>query len=290
MIDGWASRDIDVNGHTLHYLRTGGSGKTPLVLVHGFSDSGATWARVAREFEADFDIVMPDMIGHGRSSRFAGGASPDMPADLRLLVERLALERPVICGHSMGAMVSYQACTRFPELARALFLEDPPWFPSPESGIKPPDQWVGSGAASENPVAKWAKTLAGKSMGELLADCRRDNPSWPDELARVMCEAKIRLDQGIIDTLAGLLESAGSSWEATIASVSVPFEIVTGNSERGGIVTPSLIERIRALNPRVTVKTFPDVGHLIRFDAHDGFVAELREFLKPFGAADSRRG
>ena len=53
----------------------------------------------------------------------------DMPADLAEMIRLLGLEQPIIGGHSMGAAVAAQLGARFPSLARALVLEDPPWFP-----------------------------------------------------------------------------------------------------------------------------------------------------------------
>lgn len=290
MFYGWESRDVLVNGRSMHYLRTGGEGKPPLVLVHGFSDSGAAWARVAREFENDFDIVMPDMIGHGLSARYTPGVEPDMAADLFALIGLLALDRPFICGHSMGAMVTFQAAVRYPGLARAIFLEDPPWFATRAGDPPPSEKWTSAAQGGENPVARWAKTLAEKTQDELTVECRRDNPSWPEETVRVMCAAKKQLDQNIIDPLATLLERAGGTWEVGISTLAIPVGIATGNPELGGIVTAGIIERVRDLNPRVACRNFPEVGHLIHFDAHAAFVAELRAFLAVAGIKGAVNG
>ena len=56
-----------VNGLKLHYTRTGGA-KPPVVLAHGFSDDGLCWTPVAEALAADYDVVMVDARGHGRSA------------------------------------------------------------------------------------------------------------------------------------------------------------------------------------------------------------------------------
>jgi len=38
-----------------------------MILLHGFTDNGLCWARVASMLENDFDIIMPDIRGHGKS-------------------------------------------------------------------------------------------------------------------------------------------------------------------------------------------------------------------------------
>ena len=62
----WQSGDIEVNKLKLHYTRTGGD-KPPVVLAHGFSDDGLCWTPVAKLLEADYDVIMVDARGHGRS-------------------------------------------------------------------------------------------------------------------------------------------------------------------------------------------------------------------------------
>lgn len=280
MVNSWQSEDIRVNGHSLHYLRTGGKGKTSLVLVHGFSDSGALWTPVAREFEMEYDIVMPDMLGHGLSDRYIPGSTPDMASDVAELVKALGLRRPIICGHSMGAMVSYQAVIRFPHLFQAVFLEDPPWFSSLPQDAKTLEQWRKSDGTSDNPVARWAKTLKDKTLDGLLLECRQENPSWSDELVRLMCEAKKNLDQEIIDPLAEILETQGGNWESGLAGIEVPFGLIAGNPAQGGIVTPGVIDAIHAQLDGAFITAVSSAGHLIRFNAPTEYLAALRAFFR----------
>jgi pimeloyl-ACP methyl ester carboxylesterase len=54
------------NGIRIHYWRSGGN-KPPLVLAHGSSDDGLCWTNLAKELEANFDIILPDARGHGLS-------------------------------------------------------------------------------------------------------------------------------------------------------------------------------------------------------------------------------
>jgi pimeloyl-ACP methyl ester carboxylesterase len=98
----WAQADIEVGGKTLHYYRTGGKGKPRIVLTHGFTDNGLCWMEVARALEPEWDVIMPDMRGHGLSARVKPGEDVDMPADLAGFIRALRLDKPVLCGHSMG--------------------------------------------------------------------------------------------------------------------------------------------------------------------------------------------
>jgi len=255
----------------INYWSCGRKGGRPVVLVHGFSDNGLCWLPVARELNDAYCIIMPDMVGHGLSSRASEVKDIDMATDIVSLIESLGLEKPVVVGHSMGAMVSVQAVARCPRLAAALVLEDPPWL-SPSS---PPIEDEG-----ETPIVAWAKTLHLRSLEELLAEYRRDHPSWPDELVAAMCEAKKQLDPGIIDELGRAFKSGVLSWPSILESISIPLLVITADPSLGAIVGPEAVELIRSIKPDIELAKVENVGHLIRFAAHTTFMRILRSFLE----------
>jgi len=274
MLSHWTQDDMLVNGVRLHYYRTGHGDKLPLVLVHGFSDNGLCWTPTARDLESEYDVIMPDMHGHGLSARVQPDEEVDMAADLAELIRTLKLERPIVGGHSMGAMVTYQIGVRFPELASALVLEDPPWR------LSWPEQTPSQDQPAENRIAKWAWTLPSKTVEELLVEYRRDHPNWSEEMVRLMCESKKQLDPTIADIMVKRRYVAGSDWLTTLPKITHPVLLFTGDSELGGLVTPEAIARVRELNSSVTIVTIPGVGHLIRFDKYTAFMEALRAFLK----------
>ena len=278
MLVHWTQNDLLVDGVRLHYYRTGDGNKPPVVLVHGFSDNGLCWAPIARDLEADYDVIMPDMRGHGLSERVQPGEQVDMTADVAGLIRALGLTSPVVAGHSMGAMITYQIGVRFPELASALVLEDPPWW-LPSQG-----QPLPSSRPAENPIAKWAKSLSNQTLEELLVQYRKEHPNWPEALLRPMCESKKQLDQTIVDIMTDRMQAQEVNWLTTIQHIAQPLLLFAGNPELGGIVTPGVVAKVRELNPKVRIVSIPDVGHLIRFDNPAAFMAALRAFLKQLRA------
>ena len=274
MIPHWTQHDQQVNGVRLHYYRTGKAEKRPLVLVHGFSDNGLCWTPVARDLESDYDVIMPDMRAHGLSERVQPHDKVDMAADMAELIRNLGLKSPIICGHSMGALVTYQVAVRFPELASAIVLEDPPfWMPEPEQAPLLTEP-------AENPIAKWAKSLANQTLDDLLVRYRKDHPTWPEELLHPMCESKKQLDATIIDIQSPKKHSQEVNWLTTLQNITQPMLVFAGDPALGGIVTPEVVAKVRELNPQVNIVVVPNVGHLIRFDQYAIFVDSLRPFLK----------
>jgi len=265
----WTEADIEVNGVQLHYYRTGHGDKPPLLLIHGFSDTGLLWTPVARELEADYDVIMPDMRGHGRSTRVQPDENVDMAADVADLIRKLGLARPVVGGHSMGASVTYQLGLRFPDLVRALFLEDPAWRIS----------WPARAPGTENPMLTWAKSLPSKTMDELLAENRQNHPTWSAEMVQLMAESKTLLDPTIAAIMTSRMHSPEYNWLTTLQETTHPMLLVTANPELGAIVTPEVVAKVRELNPNIQIVNVPDVGHLIRFDNYAAFMGALRPFL-----------
>lgn len=99
----WEEGSLVIDGIRIHYTRTGRN-KPTVILAHGALDDGLCWTRVARALEADYDVVMPDSRGHGRSDGGNGDYSSAARArDIAGLIRELELDRPVAGGHSMGA-------------------------------------------------------------------------------------------------------------------------------------------------------------------------------------------
>lgn len=105
----------DVNGLHLYY-ETHGSGR-PLVLLHGGLGSGEMFPpEVLGAFAAGYQVILPDLQGHGRT------ADIDRPLDVRTmaddiiaLIDHLGLDRPDVVGYSLGGGVAVQVALKAPE-------------------------------------------------------------------------------------------------------------------------------------------------------------------------------
>ncbi len=85
------------------YYEDHGSGN-PVVLIHGYPLSGASWElQTAALLKANYRVVTYDRRGFGKSSQPAAGYNYDTFAqDLRKLIEHLQLDECVLAGFSMG--------------------------------------------------------------------------------------------------------------------------------------------------------------------------------------------
>ncbi len=95
--------ELDSNGISLHFEDTGGDGR-PVVLIHGWPLSGASWSeQVPALTEAGHRVVTYDRRGFGESDKPADGYDYDtFAADLAGLLESLDLTDVTLVGFSMG--------------------------------------------------------------------------------------------------------------------------------------------------------------------------------------------
>jgi len=131
-----------VNGVSLYY-EDAGRGR-PLVLAHGFSATARMWEGQVATFCDRYRIITYDARGQGRSEVPADPGAysqPIMVEDLRALIAHLGLDRPVICGLSMGGNVVLNLALAHPEMVSGAVI-------------------CGTGAGSEDPAA-WAGTIQG---------------------------------------------------------------------------------------------------------------------------------
>jgi pimeloyl-ACP methyl ester carboxylesterase len=110
----------------IHYLKAG-TGKTPLVLIHGFGETSRMWIPLFEEFGKDYTIIAPDIRGLGDSSRPPAGYDKKTAAvDIRELVKSLGHERINLVGHDIGLMVAYAYAAQYPnEVEKVALLEAP---------------------------------------------------------------------------------------------------------------------------------------------------------------------
>ncbi|MFZ4813003.1 MAG: 2-succinyl-6-hydroxy-2,4-cyclohexadiene-1-carboxylate synthase [Phototrophicaceae bacterium] len=117
-------QQITVNGVRYAY-RTAGEG-VPLVLLHGFTGSSASWSDVAESLSQRYRVIAPDLLGHGQTespedaTRYSIGLAAQDLGDLLTLI----CDEPVLLlGYSMGGRLALYFALYFPQQVRALILE-----------------------------------------------------------------------------------------------------------------------------------------------------------------------
>ena len=263
----WSSKHIQTNGIQLHYYQTGGDLPT-IILVHGITDNGLCWTRLADYLMGYYDVIMVDARGHGCSDTPSSGYSKfDHVQDLAGLIEALELNQPHMIGHSMGASNVASLAANYPHLVGRIILEDPPWFTetdvTDQQRKERRDDWQQS----------MIETQA-KSIQEIMDSGRQRNPTWDAIEIEAWASSKKQFQLeafGFIDD--------PFNWQEDVKRIKSPTLLLTSDTELGGIVSPEIAERARAINNNFQVGHITSAGHSIRREQFDKYVASVNSFL-----------
>lgn len=180
-------------GERIHYLDWGGPDPpplevgqeaphpTPLLLVHGLSQTAWSWTPVARRLRRATRVLAPDLRGHGLSEAPRAGYELDSLALDQLTVlsangygDDVGGPPAVVAGHGFGAQVAVAMAAIRPRSVFALTLVD--------------GGWEALGEATGLSAAEFVRGLDEppevlQSMGSYLADRRAFDPAtWdPDQ-------------------------------------------------------------------------------------------------------------
>jgi len=262
----WQQGDIQTGDMVMHYTRTGGD-KPTIVRAHGFSDNGMCWLLVAQVLSTDYDMVLPDARGHGKSSRLQPGAKINRAADLAGFIRALKLDRPVVGGHSMGGVTAAMLGADYPDLGRGLILEDPAWFDRPP---EPGPRW-----ADENPFRKFLEQAPQQTIEEIMAKCRADSPTWAEIELRPWAESKQQLDLNVFTEQGNWVD-----WKEVARKISLSTLLITADTEKGALVTQATAKIAQELNPLIQFVQTPGAGHNIRRENFKDYMEAVGGFLK----------
>lgn len=271
----WTTGNVTVQGTNLHYYRSGGS-KSALVLVHGITDDGLCWSPVAEEFSGEYDVIMVDLRGHGKSDAPEEGYDTvTMATELSGLITALELENPVVMGHSLGAMTTLTLAGLAPDVPLAIILEDPPAFWS-ESPPSPEEDESRAG------MCMWFEELKRKTRDDLLEIARLENPSWSQAELDPWADSKHRFSPKI-SRIVDSRETNLVDFKALLGQITCPALLITAAPERGAILTDEGVAELQKSVPHLRRAHIPGAGHNIRreqfswyMDIAQGFLSELR--------------
>ncbi len=125
---------------TTHVYAWGDPDNPPLILLHGFMQTGASWEAFAQQFADVFYVVAPDLVGHGKTTLASlderaftfEGALDQVLTIVAALQARGNQTKPILYGYSMGGRIAEIAATTYPGCFSALLLES--------AGLGPEDE------------------------------------------------------------------------------------------------------------------------------------------------------
>jgi len=122
----YVSRNHVVNGLRFHFLEWGDPSAPALLLLHGGNQTAHSWDLVSLALSDQYHVIAIDQRGHGDTEwpRDGDAGRHAKASDALAMLEALGIEHPIVCGHSMGGIVTMTLLSEHPDLARKCVLVD----------------------------------------------------------------------------------------------------------------------------------------------------------------------
>jgi sigma-B regulation protein RsbQ len=254
-------------------VRITGTGPRTMMFAHGFGCDQNMWRLVAPAFEHDFNVVLFDHVGAGRSELSAYDSSKysDLAGyadDVVEIIRELNLSDVVFVGHSVSAMIGVLASLKAPELFERLILVGP----SPRY-IDDGD-YVGGFSASQ--INELLDSLADNHMGwsAAMAPAIMGNPDRPelgDELTNSFC----RTDPKIAREFARVTFSSDN--RADLRRVAMPSLIIQCSDDI--IASTQVGEYVHNQIAGSEIVYLDAVGHCPNLSAPQEVILAIRDFV-----------
>jgi N-formylmaleamate deformylase len=262
--------DVKIDGVKIHYYRSKG-GKQTIVMLHGATDSGLCWAKTAQELAGRYDVIMMDAQGHGLSDRLQKGYSFDTQAAQSVgLIKELGIKKPIIMGHSMGAGTTSNIAVEYPDVPKAIILEDPAW------GMFPPNaDNLEENKKRHKEIKAYQSGVAKLPLEEIKKQCRKDNPTWTEDDVIPWAISRKQFDPALLDNMI----ANSRSYEEIVTRVQCPTLLIIAES---GIVSKETAQKAAKLwKAKAPFKWvyIKGAGHSIRREQYTAYIKAVNEFL-----------
>ncbi len=239
----------------------------PVLLLHGFPFNRSMWRGQAEFLSASYQVITPDLRGHGETTVTETATMDEMASDVAALLDELKIERAVIGGLSMGGYVTLAFYKKFPQRVRALVLADT----RPQADTKEAQQ------AREQQALKALKEgmspIAETMLPKVLAPETLDEQ--PEVVARVREMMLSTKPQGTAAALRGM--AAREDHTKLLPQINVPALIIVGS--RDAITPPGDSEAMQREIRGSRLEIIEGAGHVSNLERPAEFNRALGNFL-----------
>jgi pimeloyl-ACP methyl ester carboxylesterase len=220
----------------------GGEG-SPLVLLHGFTDTWRGWELVLPALEAEHEVLAPTLIGHAGGPPLADHEDPEeaIVAGVERAMDEAGFETAHIAGNSLGGWVALQLAAR----GRARTV----------TGLAPAGGWLVDDPAFAQTIEYFRDTQVLLEQALPYADQIVATPEGREQATQMYASTAVHMSpELIVHQLRGAAEAPAvmrliehgetSGWELDAARIACPVRLVWGTEDRI-LVPPGAAARFR---------------------------------------------
>jgi pimeloyl-ACP methyl ester carboxylesterase len=252
-------------GLRISYVERGGPDGTPVLLLHGYTDSWRSFERLLPHLPRGLRVVAPSQRGHGDAGRPVTGYGPgDLAADAAALLDALGIERAVLVGHSMGSQVALRFALDRPGRTLGLVLLG--GFAGLGRNRVVRDLWDSAVSGLADPVdpdfaeAFQRSTVARPVPESFLRTAVQESLRVPARVWRAALKAQMDADLG-----------------PDLGRIAAPALLVWGDAD--GIVPPAERSALAAAVPAARTTIYAGTGHAPHWEEPERVAADLAAFV-----------
>lgn len=240
----------------------------PIVLVHGFLEGRTMWDEYAQKLSSSFNVICPDLLGHGETENLGYVHSMEDQADAVVAVLNAeSVKACTIIGHSMGGYVALALAEAHPELVTRLALFHSTAYPDSDEKKKDRERVVDLVQRNKDVYVKAA-------IPSLFAEGNRE--SLKNEIQNRIDIANGFSAQGIIANVHGMKERQ----DRTEVLKNGSFKKLILHGELDPVIPTKDVEALAALSDDIRLEVVNHIGHMGYLEAPEGCLNIIRSFCE----------
>jgi pimeloyl-ACP methyl ester carboxylesterase len=258
------------------------SDKPVMVFIHGWAGSARYWESTALALSSDFDCLLYDLRGFGRS-RFTRPLTETVTAigyeletyaeDLAMLLQMLGLERVYLNAHSTGASIATLFLNLYPQFVERAILTCSGIFEYDEKAFAAFHKFGGY-VVKFRP--NWLVHIPLMSRIFMARFLRR---SLPNAISRAFLEDFLMADyESAIGTIyTSVCQKTAESMPQEFARLTVPTLLISGEYDQ--IIPAAMGEQAAALSEKVEHVVIPNTAHFPMLEDPETYLQHVKTFL-----------
>jgi pimeloyl-ACP methyl ester carboxylesterase len=258
---------LQLNGRRLAY-REAGQGPV-LLLLHGISSGSGSWVQQLESLSAQYRVIAWDAPGYGGSDALetATPTALDYAEALLGLVVALDLQRPLLVGHSLGALQAAAFASVHGERLAGLVLADP------AQGYGQADAQTQQEIFRKRPAMLEALGPEGLALERAPALL---SPTASADKVALVADGMRRLQLPGFSAASWLL-SHDDIWRY-LPGYQRPLLVICGDED--SITPPAQAETLAAGCNKAGYVALPQAGHASYIDAPEAFAAAITDYAQ----------